>query len=401
MKSLPKVVLLAGIASFLTDMSTEMIYPLLPVFLTATLGATPLALGLIEGIAETTAAVLKIFSGIWSDRLPRRKPLVLFGYGISGLTRPLIGLATGWGHVLVIRFLDRVGKGLRSSPRDALIADAVPANRRGAAFGFHRMMDNAGAVFGPIIAWALLAFGLDMRTVFLCAFIPGIFVMLTLILLPREDARAVPAKADRIDFRHGWKRLGPRFQYLLLAVFVFALGMSADAFILMRFTQVGFSGGAVALLWSLHQAVKAVASYGGGALSDLFGRRRLVLIGWAIYAAVYIAFAFITTPALLIAIFLVYGLYFGLVEPSERAWAADLAPKALRGTALGYYNGAVGLASLPADLLFGLVWYQFGPAAAFLMGACFAALGALLLTFVRTDAPPKSPLEPTLAEGEA
>lgn len=398
MKTLPRVVIVAGVASFLTDMSTEMIYPLLPLFLTRILGATPVALGIIEGFAETTASILKILSGIWADRMGKRKPLVVFGYGISGIARPLIGLATLWPHVLIIRVLDRVGKGIRGTPRDALIADAVPKEHRGRAYGFHRMMDNAGAITGPIVAWALLATGLEMRTVFLLAIVPGIVVMGVLVFGLKEP-EAKPSPEARVSLRAGWRAFDFRYKWLLLSLFVFALGMSADAFILMRLSEAGFSPQAVALLWALLQGVKAPASYWGGALSDAIGRRRVVLAGWAIYAAVYIVFGLASAPWLLVTVFLVYGLYFGLVEPAERAWVVDLAPKALRGTALGYYNGVIGLACLPADILFGLVWHHHGSAAAFGMGAAFAAVGAAMLVWVRPQGRPAPPEIPRADEG--
>lgn len=392
MKAVPRVVLITGIASLLTDLSSEMIYPLMPLFLTATLGATPLALGVIEGVAETTASVLKIASGIWTDRLRRRKPFIVFGYSIAGLARPLVGIATAWPQVLVIRFLDRVGKGVRSSPRDALIADAVAPSHRGRAFGFHRMMDNAGAVLGPVVAWALLYVGFEMRSVFLLALVPGVLVILVLVFWLREPVAAatteeVAAQTPRMGLRAGWAMMDTRYKLLLASISVFALGASSDAFILMRLNEAGFAVSTVALLWSLHHIVKMATSYWGGALSDRLGRRRVVLAGWALYAAVYVAFGFISSPWILLGVFLVYGAYFGLVEPTERAWVADLAPAPLRGTAMGYYHGAVGLACLPADILFGLVWYQVGSMAAFGMGAVFAGLGAALLLAIRPGTP--------------
>lgn len=384
MQSVPRVVLIIGTASLLTDVASEMIYPLVPLFLTTQLGASALALGLIEGVAETTASFLKIASGIWTDRAGRRKPFIVFGYTLAGLARPLIGLASAWPQVLFIRFADRVGKGIRTSPRDALIADTVPPESWGRAYGFHRMMDNTGAVIGPVVAWGLLAWGLDLRTVFLLALVPGIAVIALLVLGLREPAAALqPDKEKRPGLCAGWKLLDNRFRFLLAAVFVFALGASSDAFILMRLNEAGFAVSTVSLLWALHHVVKLTTSYWGGILSDRAGRRRVVLAGWALYAAVYLAFGYLDSPWVMLGVFLVYGAYFGLVEPAERAWVADLAPKELRGTAMGYYHGAVGLAALPADVLFGFVWYQFGSIAAFTTGAVFAAAGALLLYFVR------------------
>lgn len=384
MKVVPRAVVVMGTASLLTDLSSEMIYPLLPLFLSTQLGASALALGVIEGVAETTASVLKIFSGVWTDRIQRRKPFIVAGYALAGLARPLVGLATAWPQVLAIRFCDRVGKGVRTSPRDALIADTVHEDHRGAAFGFHRMMDNAGAVLGPLVATLLLAFGMPLRTVFLCAIVPSILVVLIQVFFLHEApvARAVEEAPPRVGLRAGWKVLDARYKLLLLSIFVFTLGASSDAFILMRLNEAGISASTVALLWSLHHVVKMVSSYFGGWISDTLGRRRVVLAGWAIYAAAYVAFGYFTSPGVLVGVFLLYGIYFGLVEPAERAWVADLAPKALRGTAMGYYHGVVGLSSLPADILFGFVWRDYGSAAAFGMGAVFAGLGATLLLLV-------------------
>jgi len=378
---LPRTVIALGLVSLLTDLSSEMIYPLLPVFLASVLGASALSLGLIEGVAESTAALLKVISGAWSDRLRRRKPLVFAGYSLSGLARPLIGLARVWPFVLVMRFADRLGKGLRTTPRDALIADVTPAPLRGRAYGLHRAMDHAGAVLGPLVAAGLLSLaGVNLRLVFLLAGVPGIAVLLVLVFGVHEPAAApVEAAAVQVGFRADWRRLGTGYRRLLQAVAVFTLGNSTDAFLLLRLTDLGLGPRLVAVLWSLHSLVRMAATYAGGRLSDRVGRRGMVGAGWAVYAAVYLAFGLVRSQIGIVVVFLAYGLYFGLTEPAEKAWVADLVPARLRGTAFGGYHGAVGLTALPASLLFGLLWQALGVEAAFLSGAGLAGVAFLLL----------------------
>ena len=386
---LPAVVVALGFASFLTDMSSEMIYPLLPVFLTTVLGASALSLGIIEGVAETTASFLKLLSGIWSDRVSRRKPFVLVGYGLAGLARPLIGLATGWVFVLVMRFTDRIGKGLRTSPRDALIADCVPTANRGGAFGFQRAMDHAGAVAGPLVAAGLLWMGgLSLRHIFLLAFIPAAAVIVVLAVGVRETPRTPVAREKQPLLGH-WRDLGPSIHIYLASRLVFTLGNSTDAFILLYMTDAGMPVWGISLVWSAHHVVKMFSSWFGGRLSDRVGRKRLVLAGWALYSLVYLAFAVFDSLVPLVVIFLVYGIYYGLTEPVERAWMADLAPENRSGAALGYYHATVGFAALPASVLFGWVWKMFGAPAAFIMGAILALIAAVLLTRAKEPQKPE------------
>jgi MFS family permease len=377
-RGLPTAVLALGVVSFFTDVSSEMIYPLLPLFLASVLGAGPAALGVIEGVAESTAALLKVVSGRWSDRARRRKPLIVAGYGLAGAARPLIGLAGSWPAVLALRFADRIGKGLRTSPRDALIADVTPLERRGEAFGVQRAFDHAGAVVGPLVAAALLGWaGLSLRAVFLLAAIPAAVVIVVLLLAVHEPPRPAPAVAP--GGSAGREPFGGRFGLLLGAVVVFTLGNSTDAFLLLRLADAGVTPARVALLWSAFHVVKAAATWLGGRLSDRLGRRPMVTAGWLLYVAVYLAFATVSRPITLVAVFLAYGLYFGLTEPVERAWVVDLAPASRRGAALGLYHGAVGLAALPASVLFGLLWQRFGAPAAFFVGAGAALVATLLL----------------------
>jgi len=378
---LPSTVIALGVVSLLTDLSSEMIYPLLPVFLTTVLGAGPQALGLIEGVAESTASLLKVVSGRWSDRARRRKPLVVAGYSLAGAMRPLIGLATTWPTVLLLRFADRVGKGLRTSPRDALITDATPPPKRGEAFGLQRSLDHAGAVVGPLVAAALLTFaGLSLRTVFMLAILPAAAVVVVLVGWVREIPRGAVGSSGNIV--GAWRELGRPMHVVLAALLLFTLGNSTDAFLLLRIFDAGVSTAGVALLWSAFHVVKMVSTYACGRVSDRLGRRVMVTAGWALYAVVYLAFALVTSRAAVITTFLAYGLYYGLTEPVERAWVADMAPAHLRGTAFGLYHGVIGLAALPASLLFGLLWQRLGAPVAFFTGAGLALVATLFLAFI-------------------
>ena len=410
-RRLGATVIALAVVSLLTDVSSDMIYPLLPGFLAGTLGVSAAFLGVIEGAAETTAALLKLASGWWSDRLRRRKPLVVAGYGLSALVRPLVALATGGGQVLAIRVADRVGKGLRSSPRDALIADAVDPRDRGRAYGAHRAADNAGAVLGPLIAFALLGVGgVSLRTVFALAAIPGLMAVVVVAARVREAARTTPAPtlvvrreegalavapaavveevASGRSTGHAPEPFGPAFRTVMVAILVFTLGNSTDAFLLLRATTVGVPVAQVPLLWALYNGVKALASMPGGALSDRIGRRPVVLAGWLLYAGTYVGFAFATHPWHVWALFAVYGLTFGLTEGTEKALVADLTPTARRGTAFGWYNLVVGVGALPASVLFGVLWTRYGPTTAFITGGAFALVGTLVLTLARLPSRP-------------
>ncbi|MBW8875776.1 MAG: MFS transporter [Acidobacteria bacterium] len=374
------VVALAAV-SFLTDVSSDMTYPLLPVFLASVLGAGATAVGAIEGAAETTAALLKLASGWWSDRVSRRKPLVLAGYTLASIVRPLIGLAQSVSQVLAIRVTDRVGKGVRTSPRDALIADSVDSAIRGRAFGFHRAADNAGAMVGPLLAFAILKWGgLQLRTVFLLTAIPGALAVLMLFFGVREVPRAAPrSQAPPLDLK---TPLGKRFWAFLGVLLLFTLGNSTDAFLILRAGQLGVSTALIPILWALLSLVKAVASTPGGILSDRVGRKPLIVAGWLIYATVYFAFGRAGQTWQAWALFAVYGLYFGLTEGVEKALVADLVPQDRRGAAFGWYNLALGIGALPASLLFGFIWDHWSSARAFDFGALVALAAAAGLAVV-------------------
>jgi MFS family permease len=369
--------------SFLTDVSSEMIYPLLPVFLTTVLGANASFIGAIEGAAETTAALLKLASGWWSDRVRKRKPLVFWGYAIASAVRPLVAIATSAVQVLGIRVADRVGKGIRNAPRDALIAESVDPSIRGRAFGFQRAADNAGGVVGPLIAFAVLTWHIaGLRTVFWLAAIPGALAVLVVAFGVRDIPRdtAAPSKPG-LDLS---LPLGARFWQVLTVIFVFTLGNSTDAFLLLRASQLGVPVALAPILWAVLHLVKTASNTPGGALSDRIGRRPTLIAGWMLYAAVYLGFGLANTAWQAWALFGVYGIFFGLTEGSERALIADLVAPERRGTAFGWYNLAIGLGALPASLLFGFVWDRLGATRAFEMGATLALVAAVGLLAVTT-----------------
>lgn len=376
-------VLWLSLVSLLNDAASEMIYPLLPLFLVGALGATPAFLGVIEGVAESTASFLKLASGYLSDRAVRRKPFIFWGYGIAAVVRPLIALVTSPWHVLAVRFTDRVGKGLRSAPRDALLAESVPPGSRGTAFGLHRAADHAGAVVGPLLASALLLLlpG-QLRTVFLLALVPGLISLVVIAARVREEPRvraeatSLPAVPLLARVRAAWR--GPLGRYLAVLV-IFTLGNATDAFLLLRAQELGVPIAAIPLLWGALHVSKMLWSTPGGMVADRFGPRRAIVSGWLIYGLTYAAFAVSTRAWHAWALFLLYGLFYGLTEAPEKALIAELAPPERRGAAFGAYHFAVGVAALPASVIFGAVWTIHGATAAFLLGAVLALAAALLL----------------------
>lgn len=386
-------VLILGVVSFFNDAASEMIYPLLPIFLTTVLGAGPMALGIIEGIAESTAAFLKLASGFLSDRVHRRKGWVVGGYVLSNMARPLIGLTTTWIGVLLLRFVDRMGKGIRTSPRDALIAESTPAAYHGKAFGFHRAADHAGAVVGPFLATLLLAFFVtDLRTVFLFSLIPGLLAISFLVFGIRENPKDDPHTPQHGPLKplQVWQEMPQTLRLFVLIVFLFTLGNSSDAFLLLKAQALGVPVAFIPLLWIVIHLVKMGSSYVAGTLSDRWGRKGMILAGWGVYALTYGAFCVADAPWQVWILFTIYGLYFGLTEGVEKALVADLAPSHLRGSAFGLYHLMVGLAAFPASLLFGWIWEEIGDGAAFGTGASLALAASLLLWRLPLTSPERS-----------
>jgi MFS family permease len=394
-RCLPRNVFAISLVSLLNDASSEIIYPLLPVFLSLTLGASPGIIGLIEGTAESISSLLKLAAGHLSDRRGKRKVFVVFGYVLSSFTRPLLALAGSWPQVLGLRLSDRVGKGIRSAPRDAMIADNVRVEERGLAFGFHRAMDHTGAVIGPLLGYLLLLWlaadrnaptAGDFTKIFLLASIPALAAVVVVAFLVRESQK--PNSAPEVfaqPVRLSLRGFDSNFKRFLVLVALFTLSNSSDAFLLLRAQSTGVSIAAIPLLWAMLHLSKVVSSIFGGDLSDRLGRRRLIVSGWVLYAAVYAGFAFVSNSVSVWILFLIYGIYFGLAEGAEKALVADLVRPEQRGTAYGLYNLAFGITVLPASLLMGGLWDWRGPRTAFLVSATLGATAAgLLLLLVRT-----------------
>ncbi|WP_174875446.1 MFS transporter [Vogesella oryzae] len=375
--ALPRTVWLIGLISLVNDSASDMLYPLIPLYLSSVLLAGPKALGLIEGIAEATASLLKLFSGVVVDRTRRSKPWLVFGYGLAGLGRPLIAFIGSWPWLLAIRFADRVGKGLRSSPRDALLAASVPAHRRGLAFGLHRAMDNAGAVVGPLLAAALLARQVPLHDIFLWSALPAA-LCLTLAGALREPAERTPAAARPFSWR--LDGLPPTLRRYLLVVALFTLGNSSNMFLLLRAQALGVPQADIPLLWAAVSAVAMLFSTPLAALSDRVGRVRLLLGGYVLYGLFYLVIGLISTPGWpLWLLFAGYGLFMAATEGVEKALVADLAPADGRGTAFGWFNLTAGICLLPASLIFGYLYQVAGALPAFGFSAGCALAAAWLL----------------------
>ena len=385
-RKLPRNVFAISLVSLLNDASSEIIYPLLPIFLSSSLGASARAIGVIEGAAESISSLLKLFAGYLSDRLGQRKILVVAGYALAALSRPLLSFTTSWHQVLAIRLSDRVGKGIRSAPRDAMIADAVRPEQRGIAFGFHRAMDHAGAVIGPLIGFVLVFFLVanhsaptkkEFTWIFMLAAVPAIAAVLVALFFMRESplevkqAAAVP-KLSLKGFDSNFKRF-------LVILALFTLSNSTDSFLILRARDIGVSIEGSLLLWAAHHGMKVMSSLWAGDLSDRLGRKRLIVSGWILYAAVYAGFAFVSNTASVWVLFLIYGIYFGLAEGAEKALVADLVKPEQRGTAYGLYNFAFGITVFPASLMMGIIWDWKGATTAFLVSASLGLTAAMLL----------------------
>jgi MFS family permease len=374
---LTRTVVILGLVSFLNDMASEMITPLLPIFLTATLGAGPAIVGLVEGIAEATSSILKLVSGRLADRGWNAKRLLIGGYGVSNAARPLLGFAFGWTWVLLLRFLDRAGKGLRTSPRDAMIAMSTPPDVRGKAFGFQRALDHAGGVAGPLLAFVLLAWGTDLRNVFLLSVLPGVLVILLLALgLPSVSSRAPAAVPSRLS----WGALDRRLQALIAAMACLALATTPEIFLVLWAQSRGLEVVWVPLLWAAASAAKVLIAIPGGHFSDRFGRLRVLVAGWAVRVLVLLTLGFSAGHGLVVWIlFLAYAASLAFTEGAERALIGDYALPQQRATAFGLYHMSAGLMALPGAVLFGALWQSFDQSVAFLSAAGLTALSVAIL----------------------
>jgi MFS family permease len=372
-----KNVTVAGLVSFFMDVSSEMIYPLVPLFLANVLGANKSVIGFIEGIAESTASLLKVFSGWFSDRIGSRKWLMAAGYGISTLSRPFVALATGWQHVMSSRFIDRFGKGVRTAPRDAIIAESADRTHLGRAFGFHRAMDTMGAVVGPALAFFLLGIlSNDYRKVFWLSMIPGVIAVLLIIFFITEKKKVVAAHVDRpkLTMKHfDWK-----FKFFVAIATLFAIGNSSDVFLILRAQQIGIPTVMIPVVYLLFNLVYSLSSIPAGIAADMFGRKRVILLGFILFAILYYGFAIAESITAIWFLFAFYGLFMGLTEGIQKAFLATIIPQDFKATAFGVYTTAVGIAMFPASLIGGWFWDNISPSATFYFGAITATLSAIL-----------------------
>mgnify|MGYP003595106318 CR=1 FL=1 len=377
LQSLPRTVWLIGLISLVNDSASELIYPLVPLYLSSVLMAGPRAMGIIEGIAEATASLLKLFSGVIVDRTRHAKPWILLGYGLAGFGRPFIALVSNWSGLLLLRFADRVGKGLRSSPRDALLAGSIDADRRGLAFGLHRAMDNAGAVIGPLLAALLLGSGVAIRDIFLWTLAPGV-ICLGMALMIKEPRHPAIAPHAGFDWRLG--DMPPVFKRYLAVVGLFTLGNSSNMFLLLRARELGVPEAQIPLLWAAVSTVAMLFSTHLSGLSDRIGRVALLTTGYVAYGAFYLGLGLMSRDgAWLFALFAFYGVFMAATEGVEKALVADLAPASRRGTAFGWFNLTAGVCLLPASVIFGELYHAISPWAAFAFSGSCALLAAVLL----------------------
>jgi MFS family permease len=381
-----------GIVSFLTDISSEMIFTLVPLVVVNLMGGGALSVGFIGGVTESFDAFFRIFSGRISDKMGKRKILAVLGYGFSTLSKPFMLLSTAWGAVLGVRLADRLGKGVRSSPRDALIADSVAEEKRGRGFGIHRAMDTAGALTGLILAaiivYAQQGNAIDLtknayKWLVIVGVIPAVLAVLVLITLVTENRQAKKTKQERAEVAALAKTpfTGP-FKLFLVIMAIFTLGNSSDFFVILRAQDLNVTAFDITLILVLFNLTYALVSVPAGILSDKIGRRKIISIGWVIYALVYLGFAITTSVWSIWVLFAAYGVYYGIVEGAAKAFVADLVPAARRGTAYGYYNGLVGLMLLPASVLAGWLWEAANPAVPFYLGAGLAAIAGVAMMFL-------------------
>lgn len=381
-KKLSRVILVLGFVSLFTDLSSNMIVPILPLYLTSVLHVQVSSIGVIEGIAESTASVLKLFSGWLTDRLGKRKLLLFLGYGLSNLTKPFFAISASWNQVLMVRFMDRFGKGIRTSPRDALLADSVTMEERGKAFGFRRAMDALGAALGPLVAFGILAvYAGNYRLVFWLSVIPGVLAVVLILLFIKEKPTNREKRTNLPKF--GFKNLDRRFIWFSLIYTLFTIGNFSDAFLALRAQNVGMLPALIPLAFFVFNMSTSMFSVPVGMLSDRIGRRPVLISGFFLFALIYFGFGITKSMIGIWILFVLYGIYYAFTEGIQKAYIADLVPAGQRGTAMGTFNAMTGLAALPASILAGFLWQMFGPMVAFSTSSVIAVIAALLMMMLR------------------
>jgi len=377
-------ILLLGLVSFFSDFASEMVYPLIPLYLTAAFGATPALVGIIEGIAESLASLLKVFSGYVTDKYHKKKRLAFIGYSTGLLYKIALILSGSWAGVLAARAIDRIGKGIRTAPRDVLVSESANQDSLGKAFGIHKALDMAGSAVGILTAYFLLAGlngkSIDFKSFFLLSMIPSIFGLIALLLVKEKKTAYVPKKRE--EFWKNAKAINGNLKLYLVVAFIFTIGNSSNTFLLLRAKSIGFNDQNVVLLYFIYNISAALLSIPLGKLSDRIGRKKLLVGGYLVFAAVYFGFAFITSQAMMVAMFILYGLYTAMTAGVERAYIAEISPPELKGTMLGLQSTIVGVALLPASVIAGFLWTGFGAFAPFTFGALLALIAALLLVFL-------------------
>ena len=382
-RGITRNILILGFVSLFTDLSSQMVFPLIPLFLTTALGAGAYAVGVVEGAAETTASLLKVVSGYWSDKIRKRKPFVLFGYSLSSLTKPLFAFANVWLFVLFIRVIERIGKGLRTAPRDAIVAESADERVRGKAYGFHRAMDGIGSVMGAVLAFLLLPVA-GYRNIFLFAFIPAV-IAVSIILLVREKRTDTKKEKRTPSLRVSFKEL-PRNLKLFIAVSaIFAMGHFGYAFLLLRAKNIGLTDQKAILLYVLFYTVYVLCSIPSGILSDRIGRKPVLMTGYLLFAITSIGLIFSSDIYSVMFLFAIYGIFYAMIDGTQRAFVVDLAPPHLRATALGTFHTAIGTVALPGGFVAGMLWDKINPEATFMYGFILTMLSLSLFAFVKRN----------------
>lgn len=380
-------VFILGIVSLFTDLSSQMVFPLIPLYLTTVLGAGAYAVGIVEGAAETTASLLKVVSGYWSDRIQKRKPFILLGYSLSAITKPLFALANIWGLVLVIRVIERIGKGLRTAPRDALVAESCDESVRGKAFGFHRAADGIGSTIGAILAFTLLRIlDHDYEKIFLFALVPGVIAVLAILFI-KERLTCTPQEQQASSLRVSMRALPVGLRIYIIVSSVFALGHFGYAFLLLKAQDIGLADDSAILLYVLFYIIYTICSIPAGTLSDRIGRKPILQTGYLLFGLTSFGLIFSSNTCTLVPLFCIYGIFFALIDGAQRAFVVDLAPAHLKATALGTFHTAIGMVALPGGFFAGLLWDKVNPETTFIYGFVLAITATMAFTCLHVEKP--------------
>ncbi|MFA5947807.1 MAG: MFS transporter [Candidatus Gracilibacteria bacterium] len=380
LKGTGRNIFLLGLVSLFTDLSSQMIFPLIPLYLTSVLGASAYVVGIVEGAAETTASLLKVVSGYWSDKIKKRKPFVLLGYGLSALAKPLFAIANSWSFVLGVRVTDRVGKGLRDAPRDALVAESCGKDVLGKAYGYQRSMDGFGSVLGAVAAFILLPI-LGYKNIFSLAIIPGIFAVLTVLFIKEKIANKDYVKKEPLKINFG--ALSFNLKLFVIVTAIFSLGHFGYAFLLLKSKDMGFTDHTTIFLYAFFYLIYTIITIPAGIISDKIGRKPILLLGYILFAVTCVGLIFANSFYSLLFFFAVYGIFFALIDGTQRAFIVDLSPKELKATALGTLQTAIGIVALPGGFIAGLLWDKFGSTATFVYGAVLSIIALILFLFIK------------------